>query len=547
MPFQVGHVSFNESRVLRQLRQDLKDDWFPDPLLFKDMIEGQELCLLEQITANVEHNHGRYAATPRSIYNLPKPNFTLRYALEVGLADRALYHALVAYLVPLYDKLLLWNAFSHRPIQSSNAKRMFKRGVSAWKDFVGSVRNALVPGTFLVTADISNYFENIDLKQLRSTLESLIPALDADTQTKSRIWSQLELLFECLTTWAFVPHRGLPQNRDASSFLANIYLHPVDVKMCEHGYSDRYFRYMDDIRIVCHDAYEARHALKQLSIALRDVGLALNAKKTDIFEATATDQIDKYLNDVSSEVQHLDILWNTRNREVILRTAAKVKDLTIRLIKASKTESRDFRFCILRLEDLALCDELFVPEEFYKDITPAILRGLIDVPSSTDYFARYLLAVPVSPADLELVSDYVMDKRRAIYSWQNYRLWCLLAQKRFMQTNLLRRAITVIGKEDDNPTRGGASIYAGSLGGVSERQIVAQRFQSLTSFIGQRSALLATHELAYKPYVESYIKPYVRADLIGVYKRLRARRGQYFSPIEKRPISRFVGREREYD
>jgi hypothetical protein len=58
----------------------MKDDWFPDPLNFRDMIEGG--ILATQIVSNFEGNHGEYVPIKRSIYNLPKANFTLRYALK---------------------------------------------------------------------------------------------------------------------------------------------------------------------------------------------------------------------------------------------------------------------------------------------------------------------------------------------------------------------------------------------------------------------------------------------------------------------------------
>jgi hypothetical protein len=45
---------------------------------------------------------------------------------------------------------------------------------------------------------------------------------------KGKIREYLERLFEWLSEWSFSSARGIPQNRDASSFLANIYMIPVD-------------------------------------------------------------------------------------------------------------------------------------------------------------------------------------------------------------------------------------------------------------------------------------------------------------------------------
>ncbi len=49
----------------------------------------------------------------------------------------------------------------------------------------------------------------------------------------------------CLRSWSYRSEFGLPQNRDASSFLANLTLLSVDEAMLSRGY--KYYRYMDDI------------------------------------------------------------------------------------------------------------------------------------------------------------------------------------------------------------------------------------------------------------------------------------------------------------
>ncbi len=72
---------------------------------------------------------------------------------------------------------------------------------------------------------------------------------------------------------------SLPQGPPASSFLGDIYLDHVDRKMDKY---EGYFRYMDDIKIFCKTELDAKKALKDLIIALRELKLNINAKKTDI-------------------------------------------------------------------------------------------------------------------------------------------------------------------------------------------------------------------------------------------------------------------------
>jgi hypothetical protein len=140
MAIALGDIRFDENRLFKQLRNDLRDDWFPDPILYADMLDGG--IVTDRITHNFEENHGRYQPSYRTLLNLPKPNFTLRYALEFGLSDRALYHGLCSFLIGFYDPLVPWYVFSHRQDHERSSDRyMFRHGVSAWWDFTEAVRS----------------------------------------------------------------------------------------------------------------------------------------------------------------------------------------------------------------------------------------------------------------------------------------------------------------------------------------------------------------------------------------------------------------------
>ena len=84
-----------------------------------------------------------------------------------------------------------------------------------------------------------------------------------------------------LRKWSLdrIENFGLPQGPPASSFLGDIFLDHVDRKMEKY---EGYFRYMDDIKIFCKNEIEAKIALKDLIIFLRELKLNINAKKTDI-------------------------------------------------------------------------------------------------------------------------------------------------------------------------------------------------------------------------------------------------------------------------
>ena len=470
-----GDVQLESEYLLGQLKNDMRDDWFPDPLGYSDMFDGH--IVAERIAQNIAEHHGRYIPGNRDLFNVPKSNFTLRCALETSLCDRALYHGLTSYLMPFYDRLFYWGVFSHRyDYNRAGRKSLFKRAVPAWKDSVGSVRSALGPNDYLLSTDLTNFYEHINLDTLHQTAVLLLPKIETTATEKGKIRSRIELLFDCLGPWSYQKTHGLPQNRDASSFLANLYLFPVDEQMRAKGYDNIYFRYMDDMKVVCRDHFHARRALKDLSLALRDVGLSVNPKKTQICEGSSTKEINEHLDDGFAELQYLDLLWNTKSREAILRCIPRLKDLTLRLIEGQRTQGREFRFCINRLEKLALCDDLYVPEEFFRDITSFMVDGLIDNPSSTDQFVGYLAAVTTSGSDLSRIAEHLRNADRALYSWQNYQLWSLLARKGYTDSKTLDYAAQLIAGSGDTATRAGATLYVGVKGDAGKKAVIASRF-----------------------------------------------------------------------
>lgn len=394
MAIDLGPLQFEDEVVLRQLRRDLRDDWFPDPREFEDIFRNNQIQ--EVLVQNFNGNQGVYRPVKRHLLNVPKSNFTLRYGLETSVADRALYQGLASYLVPFFDPLLPWNVFNHRRAEPKDAaKHLFKRAVQSWQDFIGVVKSSVKTTPVLLSTDLTNYFENIDIRILQENLNSLIPEIDTSAAEKSRIRSHLGVLFECLREWCFDETGGLPQNRDASSFLANIYMLPVDRAMLQRGH--QYFRYMDDIKIACRDEFQARRALKELSLELRKIGLSVNSGKTQICRAGDADALNRCLDLGGTELHQIDAIWNTRAIRPIARSFPLLRELTLRLLQNGEVDKRVFRYCIRRLEVLAQCPEFSVPPEYFDGITTLVVDALATSPASTDQLARYLRSVPLGP------------------------------------------------------------------------------------------------------------------------------------------------------
>jgi len=538
MSITLGTLTFDEDLLVKQLRGDMKDDWFLDPLRFKDMIGSGILWKI--LDTNYSVNNGQYSAHKREIYNIPKPNLTLRYGLETGLSDRFLYHALVSDLVPLYDPLLGPSVYGHR---HGSGKSLFKNGIVAWDEFIGSVSSALGPSSFLLSTDLTNYFEAIDLDLLRKQLAELVPELSTTTAQKAEVHQRIELLFGSLQRWTFNERQGLPQNRDASSFLANIFMCPVDREMAAHGYKQTYFRYMDDIKIVCGSEVDARLALKRLILALRDRGLSVNAKKTVILGPNEKEAISECLQHTDEEVKYIHSIWKTNSPQKILDILPTLQNYTLQLMAKNKFDTRAFRFCIGRLCHASRCPTLVIRPEFFEPVTEMVLRGIESMPSATDQIVRYLRSIPTTSQQLRKVAMFLMDAARAIYNWQNYLLWLALTDKKYKDDNLLAFATEIISSAKDSPSRAGATLYLGSLGDFKDKEVIAKRFSSLETFLGQRTAIIGVHELDFDKWISVHVKPYLRADLVGAYRELRKTPGTYCTPLEPTTLGEEVHEE----
>ena len=546
MMIKLGNIEFQKRSLMDQLKNDMKDDWFSDPLRFQDILTPKSELIDQHISENLKINGGKYKASRSSIFNLPKANFTLRYSLESGAADRVLYNGLVSFLIPYFDPLISPKVFNHRPNLLKRRKSfMFRNGVVAWQEFIGVVKSSIEPSKYLLTTDLSNFFENIDLKKLEQTFLESIEEVSASSLQKKEIQDHIDLLFECLKFWSFNNDRGLPQNRDASSFLANMYMLPIDRKMLVKGYD--YSRYMDDIKIVCKDGFEARKAMKDLAILLRERDLSINAKKTEIISGANSERIDQCLETGTDEMRHIEILFRRKTQRDVLKSLPWLKKGVEKLISggAESVNSREFRFYITKLSHIALCEELDVPDAYFEKITDLIIKSIPYHPSCTDQFVKYLARATLSEKNLKEIRDYLLDEEKSVYSWQNYLLWQLLAQKIFEDDALFLLAEKIVSSGDDTPSRAGATLYIGALGNLCQRTTIAQNFKSLKSFLGQRCGIISCHELERKIIEE--VACHIRPDVIGIYKNLKSKEnsGTYFAKLERIPLTKLVDWDRE--
>lgn len=352
-------------------------------------------------------------------------------------------------------------------------------------------------------------------------------------------------LLNCLKQWAYNEAQGIPQNRDASSILGNIYMLPVDQAMLAKGY--QYFRYMDDIRIVADNRYKARAALQDLICELRKYGLNVNGAKTKIL-TPGTDEYVKELGAPEAELEAIEEMWRSRSGTVIRRSLPHLRSYALKLIAAGRTHERGFRFCINKFCNLALCEEFEVEQAFFSDIVDAAIKELDEQPFASDQLIRFLKAAPVTPVQMEAVVGFIRDRSRSIYAWQGYLVWQLLAYHKHFSDPALEAARAQALDGSSSGVRAGAIHYLGVGGRTEDTQLIMKNFQYLTTPIEIRSALIAIHDVPFRKGVEQDVKPHIQPHDQGVYTTLNKEfRGEHIRRLEPVTFSMMYDEVSQYD
>jgi len=384
-------------------------------------------------------------------------------------------------------------------------------------------------GKTILQTDVQNYYESIRIKDLKETLLKSLNEIDTSAQEKTRIRFCVETIISCLMAWSYNKFHGLPQNRDVSSVLANIYLRPVDMFMIGEGYD--YYRYMDDIRIICSNKYEARKALKQLIKEMRKIGLSVNAAKTTILEPD--DQDHPISRSTSFELEKIDALMNSGKKPIVAIAFTEVRDRLASVLRERRVSEREFRFLIPRISKIALCKDIAKPFEFFKEITNDILSCVSDWPHVTDQFYTYLVSVDMTVEELDVLRDYLLDKDKSIYGWQDYLLWKILTFYEYHDSKLITHAKQIIQDGNNYGDKAGAILYLGQCGDSDCKNTIVNEFPRLNDFFLQRHALIALQETDYA-IVKKEIQPYVLPESRGIYKTLNSRNShKYIEPPEK--------------
>ena len=211
------------------------------------------------------------------VLDIPKPNWLVRPAHIVTLEDELIYTGLLGtFHGPIWERLK-WSQggpdIAYRLSSPSKTPNWVQSGLNVWEDWrVKSLAAVTHEVFFVLTTDVTGYYENIDHNRLASDLKSL--------NLPQNLHSGL---MTYLARWAGPRGKGIPQGYSASDILAKLYMDPVDRVLKNAGFT--HLRYVDDIRVFCRTMLEAKNALLKLNELVRNRGLNLQSSKTRILKA----------------------------------------------------------------------------------------------------------------------------------------------------------------------------------------------------------------------------------------------------------------------
>lgn len=317
----IQHVSASDLR---------NDTWAPDPLDHQDQVSAR-IHLAEAAERRLDGDEQFESAM---VVAVPKSVIFQRNAVDLSVVDRVAYHAAVLTAAPAIEDVMSEAVYSARLNTDPREKRLLEPGADAWLRWNQAVIESIPDDGWVAATDVTAYFDCIVHSILIRDLQRV--GLSSEVEGALR---------QMLSLWTRTPGIGVPQGPDASRVLANLYFAPIDEVMGSIE-GVRYFRYMDDIRVVSDSRHEAIGALQVLDDECRLRNLHLSTKKTRLIAAS-----DAEAEFTDEELDRLSYAFEFSFKKTQVRS--DLADLVSKTLQTvDPVDLRRLRFGILRLRKL---------------------------------------------------------------------------------------------------------------------------------------------------------------------------------------------------
>ena len=209
-----------------------------------------------------ELGNGCYKPDAARFFPANKGDGKQRIISALTLRDKLAQRAVLTVLEPIGEKIFHYNSFGYR--QGRTIDMVLSR-----------IREYMLCGlTWIVDADIQNFFDNIPHKPLIKMVKSLI----SDREMAALIYRWLD---SGTARKGFISTpKGIPQGAVLSPFLCNLYLTQWDNEMAAKNFP--FVRFADDFLVFAESREQAQKAHTYVAKSLRKLHLTLNPQKTQI-------------------------------------------------------------------------------------------------------------------------------------------------------------------------------------------------------------------------------------------------------------------------
>ncbi len=464
------------------LREDSKDDFFPDAFIYRDVHQMKSDYLKQR-----EHRMLQIDVIASIMDHVPKPNGMIRESIWLRPIRRILYLGVLHNLLPKLDRVVPPTVYSYRQDQTENPQDYpFRSRSDRWKQFHNDFRAAALEDSTqaVLLTDLASFYDHISIERLCSRIESTFGrSIDEGTRA---ILSLLEALLNLWSTMGY----GIPQNYDPSSFFGSFYLQNVDLEMLGKRY--RYFRFVDDIRICARSKDQALRALHDLQNACARDRLFLSSDKTKILEK-GSEQFDRLL-DVED-----DVIISKAEEAIASGDKKRLEETSAILLKklefhaGAEGEDRKFRAYANRLLSIGEYKEL--RERIICKVREFVLPRLRSHPSRSDYWAK-MLSVGVNEDVFQEVRHLLIE-HRSVFNWQRFHLWKLLTySETAIPGDLLTEAKSIARNPVSELEAAAAMVCVGRHGTNADReQLFSSLYSAQAPYPIQRALITAIQEM----------------------------------------------------
>ena len=267
-----------------------------------------------------------------------------------------------------------------------------------WPIFQEKICNFSKKNNYIVSTDISNYYDHVSFSSLRNSISSIGKFSEGF----------LDFLFFVIERFVwrpdYLPHpgKGIAQmNLEAPRVLAHAFLFSIDQYLKEET-GENFVRWMDDIDFGCDNVDKAKSILRELDDLLLSKGLHLNSSKTRIMDGEEANGHFHF-----TENRYLSALEKNIDKKILAKkfTAREQSLLRYRYYRFISNHDRSNTEKIIKryftLFGKIKCNHLECECE----------KVLKDVPGLRESVFRYFVTLGWSPTRQRILEDYLLQSQ----------------------------------------------------------------------------------------------------------------------------------------